>query len=433
MTTPKRLADPNATPGGQCSICNILPFFCSSRSDTLISGQISIRRSGSMKILPGSIGNIRGFTTLGKYVGIKAGRLDFAVIFSDRPCSAAAVYTKNRVKGAPLYVTMEHLKGGRAQAIVVNSGIANVCTGQRGIRDAKATASLAAAELGISPKDVLVASTGLIGAYLPMGKIRRGIRGMKKSLSKMGRAADAILTTDTVRKEICVKEGNFTVAGIAKGSGMISPNMATMLAFICTDAKIAPPRLSAMLREAVASSFNMMTIDMDTSTSDMCIALANGSAGSVDESEFRSALSYVCAELAKKIAADGEGASKLMEVRVRNAASLKSARLLAKSVVSSNLVKCALYGSDPNWGRLLCAMGNSGAAFDERKVDVWFGSKRIVRRGVAAKADAGQIRRLMDGKELLITIDMNAGHAQAVAYGCDMTEDYVRINAHYHT
>ena len=386
-----------------------------------------------MKILPGSIGNIRGFTTLGRHVGIKAGKLDFAVIFSDSQCSAAAVYTKNRVKGAPLCVTRKHLRDGRAQAIVANSGIANVCTGRRGIRDAELTARLAARELGIKKEDVLVASTGLIGAYLPMGKIRRGIRGMKKGLSKMGRAADAILTTDTVRKEICVREGNFTIAGIAKGSGMVSPNMATMLAFICTDAQIAPGRLSAMLREAVASSFNMTTVDMDTSTSDMCVVLANGRAGKVDGAKFRSALSFVCTQLAKKIAADGEGASKLVEVRVMNAAGLKSARLLAKSIVSSNLVKCAIYGGDPNWGRLLCAMGNSGARFDERKVDVYFGGRRIVRGGVAAKTGAAQARRLMDGKELLVTVDMHAGRAQATAYGCDMTEDYVRINAHYHT
>ena len=386
-----------------------------------------------MKMMQGSIGDIRGFTTLGKHIGIKAGKLDFAVIFSDTQCSAAAVYTKNRVKGAPLYVTMAHLKGGRAQAIVVNSGIANVCTGKRGITDAEETARLAAAELGIKKEDVLVASTGLIGAYLPMQKIRRGIAGMKKSLSKFGRAADAILTTDIVRKEVCVKAKGFRIAGIAKGSGMICPNMATMLAFICTDAKVSPSRLRALLRKAVGSSFNMLTVDMDTSTSDMCIVLANGRAGNVDEREFQSALSCVCTELAKKIAADGEGASKLVIASVENAADGKGARKLAKAVVGSNLVKCALYGHDPNWGRLLSAMGNAGVAFDAAKVDVYFGARRIVKGGVAAKINRGEIVRLMEGKELLIRIDMNAGRAKAEAYGCDMTEDYVRINAHYHT
>ncbi len=386
-----------------------------------------------MRILQGSIGNVPGFTSLGKHIGIKAGRLDFAVIFSDTPCSAAAVYTKNRVKGAPLYVTMEHLKGGRAQAIVANSGIANVCTGRRGISDAKETARLAALELGIRKEDVLVASTGLIGAYLPMRKIKRGIAGVKKSLSKMGRAADAILTTDIVRKEVCLKAKGFRIAGIAKGSGMISPNMATMLAFICTDAKISPPRLRAMLKKAVEDSFNMLTVDMDTSTSDMCIVLANGRSGRVDEAEFQLALSRVCTELAKKIAADGEGASKLVIAEVQSARDAAGARKLAKAVVGSNLVKCALYGNDPNWGRLLCAMGNSGVAFDEGKVDVYFGLKRIVKGGVAAKIEREEIVRLMDRKELLVRIDMNAGRASARAYGCDMTEDYVRINAHYHT
>ena len=386
-----------------------------------------------MKPLAGSIGNVPGFTSLGKHIGIKKGKLDFAVIYSDVVCSAAAVYTKNRVKGAPLYVTMEHLKDGKAQAIVVNSGVANVCTGRKGVEDARRTAALAARELGIKKEDVLVASTGMIGAYLPMGKIKRGIAGIRGKLSKESRAADAILTTDIVRKEACVRGGGFTVAGIAKGSGMIHPCLATMLAFICTDADVAPLKLSAMLKKAVADSFNMMTVDMDTSTSDMCIVLANGHAGEVDGQKFQQALTHVCTALARKIARDGEGASKLLVVTVKNAADEKSAKKLAKAVVGSNLVKCAIYGNDPNWGRLLCAMGNSGAAFDERKVDVHFGKKAIVRGGVAAKTDREEIRRLMDKKELQITIGMNAGKAQATAYGCDMTEDYVRLNAHYST
>ena len=386
-----------------------------------------------MESLSGSLENVRGFTAVGKHIGIKKERPDFAVIFSDRVCSAAAVYTKNKVKGAPLYLTMEHLRDGKAQAIVVNSGVANVCTGLRGMEDAKRTAEIAAKELGIKKEDVLIASTGLIGAYLPMDKIEKGLSGIKNELSAESKVAEAILTTDTAKKEVCVREGNFTIAGIAKGSGMIHPNMATMLSFICTDAQIAPERLDAMLRKAVGSSFNMMTVDMDTSTSDMCVVLANGHAGKVDEGKFQSALTCVCTELAKKIARDGEGATKLVCVTVKNAADERAARRLAKAVVSSNLVKCAIYGNDPNWGRLLCAMGNSGASFEETKVDVYFGGRLIVKGGVAAQIDQAEVKGLMDVKELQITIDMNAGSANATAYGCDMTEEYIRINAHYHT
>lgn len=386
-----------------------------------------------MKLLPGNISNVRGFTAVGKHIGIKKERPDFAVIFSDRACSAAAVYTKNKVKGAPLYLTMEHLTDGKAQAIVVNSGVANVCTGLKGMEDARKTAEIAANELGIRKEDVLIASTGLIGAYLPMGKIEKGLSGIKGELSAESNIAEAILTTDTVKKEVCVRDGNFTIAGIAKGSGMIHPNMATMLSFICTDAEISPERLDAMLRKAVASSFNMMTVDMDTSTSDMCVVLANGHAGQVDGGKFEAALLHVCTELAKKIARDGEGATKLVSVTVKNAADEEAARKLAKAVVSSNLVKCAIYGNDPNWGRLLCAMGNSGASFEETKVDVYFGEKLIVKGGVAAQIDADEVKGLMGVKELQIIIDMNAGGADATAYGCDMTEEYIRINAHYHT
>ena len=328
-----------------------------------------------MKIVKGNITNVEGITAVGKAVGIKKDKLDFALISSDIVCNAAAVYTQNSVKGAPLYVTKNHIKDGTAQAIVINSGIANVCTGEKGIEDAKKMCELTADELGIKSSDVIVASTGLIGAYLPMDKIESGIKGIKSELSKENDIAQAILTTDTIKKEICVKEDNFTIGAVAKGAGMVHHNMATMLSFICTDADMGADKLNKILKNAVNDSFNMMSVDMDTSTSDMCVILANGKAGKVDENKFQEALTYVCKELAKKVASDGEGATKLIIVNVKNAKN--GAKKLAKSIISSNLFKCAAYGNDPNWGRILCAMGNSGVEFEETKVDVYFGDKLI--------------------------------------------------------
>lgn len=386
-----------------------------------------------MKLVKGNITEVKGITALGKNAGIRKNKPDFAVIFSDKLCNAAAVYTKNTVKGAPLHLTKNHLENGKAQAIVINSGIANVCTGEKGIKDAEKMAELTAKELGIDSDNVLVASTGLIGAFLPMDKIEAAVKGIKKELSKNSKVAEAILTTDLVKKEICVKEDNFTIAAIAKGAGMVHPNMATMLSFICTDADVSSDKLNSMLKKAADNSFNMMTVDMDTSTSDMCIILANGYAGKVNEKKFEYALSFVCREMAKKIAADGEGATKLIGVNVKNAKDELSAKMLAKTVVSSNLFKCAAYGNDPNWGRILCALGNTGIAFDALKVDVYFGNKIIVKSGITADFDYKEIKRIMSRKEMHITIDMHQGNAAATAYGCDMTEEYIRINAHYHT
>ena len=243
-----------------------------------------------MEIVKGDITKVKGISAVGKAIGIKKNKLDFGVIYSDRICNAAAVYTQNSVKGAPLLVTKEHLRDGKSQAIVINSGVANVCTGEKGITDAKETAELAANELNVKIEDVLVASTGLIGAYLPMDKIQEGISGIKNELSKDSNIAEAILTTDSLKKEVCVKEDNFTIAGIAKGAGMVHPNMATMLAFICTDAEIPSEELQKMIKRAVDISFNMTTVDMDTSTSDMCVIMANGYAGKADEEKFQNAL-----------------------------------------------------------------------------------------------------------------------------------------------
>ena len=387
-----------------------------------------------MQLLKNNVCAPKGFKALGKAAGIKkSGNLDLAVIYSDKLADAAAVYTSNKVKGAPLIVTKKHLSNGKAQAIIVNSGIANVCTGKIGIKNAEDTAKIAAKELEINAVDVLVASTGLIGAYLPMDKIKSGLNGIKKALTANSSAAKAIMTTDTIEKEIAVKIGNFTIGAIAKGSGMIHPNMATMLCFITTDAKISSKKLVKFLKNSVSKSFNMMSVDMDTSTSDMAIILANGLAGKVDENKFQNALDYVCMELAKKIARDGEGATKLVEVEVKNAATKSDAQKLAKSIIASSLVKCAIFGNDPNWGRLMCAMGNSNAKFKENLVDIYFGGERMAGNGTASNFNLEKIRKLMDTGTLKITIDVRQGKESATAYGCDMTYDYVKINARYST
>lgn len=386
-----------------------------------------------MKIFKGNLSDVKGITTLGKAIGIKKNKLDFGIIYSDKVCNTAAVYTQNNVKGAPLYITKDHLNDGKSQAIIINSGIANVCTGKKGLNDAKEITKLAAKELNINYKDVLVASTGLIGAFLPMDKIKDGIKNIKNELSKDGEIAKAILTTDLVQKEITIKQDNFTISGNAKGSGMVHPNMATMLCFICTDADIQSNILNLMLKKSLNKSFNMMTIDMDTSTSDMCVLMANGYAGKVDEKSFQNALDKLCIELAKMVAADGEGATKLIEIEVKNASTKKDAKNIAKSIVSSNLFKCAVYGNDPNWGRILCAMGNSGINFNENNVDVYFGDNIIVKDGITSKFNYQKIKNIMSKKKLIVTVDLKSGDKIAKAWGCDMTEDYIKINAHYHT
>jgi glutamate N-acetyltransferase/amino-acid N-acetyltransferase len=385
-----------------------------------------------MQFLKNNVCAPKGFKAIGKAVGIKkSGKPDFAIIFSKVLADAAAVYTSNRVKGAPLIVTKKHLKDDKAQAIVVNSGVANVCTGKKGIKDAEDTTKLVGKELKINPKNVIIASTGLIGAYLPINKIKKGVKGVKSKLSRSSNAAEAIMTTDTVKKEIAVKVDNFTIGAIAKGSGMIHPNMATMLCFITTDAKIDSKKLNYFLKNSVNKSFNMISVDMDTSTSDMVAIMANGLAGKVNEKKFQDALDFICIELAKKIAKDGEGSTKLIEVEVKNAITKANAEKLAKSVVTSNLVKCAVFGNDPNWGRIMCVIGNSEAKFKENLVDIYFGKELIVKNGVAKKFNLNKVRNIMK-KDFKITIDVKQGKEKAIAYGCDMSYDYIKINAEYH-
>jgi glutamate N-acetyltransferase/amino-acid N-acetyltransferase len=388
-----------------------------------------------VKHLSGSFANIPGFTSLGKQVGIKPAGKDFAVLLSDKACTAAAVYTSNQIQGAPLSVTKQHLNDNTAQAVVVNSGIANVATGEQGIKNAAQTAALVAAELGIKEEDVLVASTGVIGPQLPMEKISAGIQGIKGELSADGDFAEAILTTDTRKKEICITAHGFTIAGCAKGSGMIAPDMATMLSFIATDATVSGNDLSDILKSCVAASFNMMSVDMDNSTSDMVVVLANGTVDA-DMAQFKEALSYVCRELAKMVARDGEGATKLIISETRGAYSEADARKVAKSIITSNLVKTAIYGNDPNWGRLMMALGNSNAEkIEQDAVEIWINESLIVQGGVAVPDyDAEKLSAILaSNKEITIVINLNQGTYSAEAYGCDMSEDYIKINAVYTT
>lgn len=386
-----------------------------------------------MKLIKNNITAAYGFSALGKCIGIKKGKKDFAVIYSDKICTAAAVYTKNKVKGAPLYVNMDHLKNGKAQAIVINSGIANVATGKKGIDDAITTCKLAAKELKIDPYDVLVASTGIIGKNLPMEIMKNGIKGIKKQLKKVNQAAEAILTTDTMKKEIAVKVDNFTIGAIAKGSGMIHPNMATMLCFITTDADLSSSELKKCLVNSVNESFNMVSVDMDTSTSDMVVVMSSN-AKKADKAKFQEALNFVCKEMAKKIAYDGEGATKLIEVNVKNAKTKEDAVKISKRVICSPLFKCAMFGNDPNWGRIMCAIGNSDAYFRQDKVDITLQNKIIVKNGVEVKDfNAKLISKSLKKDRVIVMINLNLGKEQATAYGCDMSYDYVEINADYHT
>lgn len=398
-------------------------------------------------LVPGGVTAPKGFQAAGVAAQIrKKGRRDLAVIYSQVPAVAAALYTQNRVKAAPVLVTREHLAGRTAQAIVVNSGIANACTGEQGLADARQMALWTGEMLGIAPEHVVVASTGVMGVPLPMQKIEAGIRRAVKELSVAGggAAAEAIMTTDTTPKEYAVKftcgGKEITVGGIAKGSGMIHPNLATMLAFIATDAAVSPDALYDALRWAGDRSFNAVTVDGDTSTNDMVVCLANGLAGNEpitghgsDFLLFRDALFAVCRELAKMIARDGEGASKFLEVRVKGAACEEDGRTIARAVAGSSLVKAALFGEDANWGRILSAAGNAGVSFEPDKVDIYLGDLQVAARGTGLSFDEDRARSILEGREVIITLDLKQGDAEAVAWGCDLSFDYVRINAQYRT
>lgn len=386
--------------------------------------------------------SVKGIHVIGKHCGIKPiGKRDLAVIYSEKIASAAGVFTTNKVKGAPVILSIERLEHtGKAQAIVINSGNSNVCTGEQGYKDAVTMAQLTADELSIDEKQVLVSSTGIIGFPLPMDKIAHGLKGiggiLKKSESQTSlaaeQAAEAIMTTDTTVKQISATVGKCTIGAMAKGSGMIHPNMATMLAFIATDAAYTAEQLQAMLKKSVDKSFNMIAVDNDTSTSDSVYLLANGMNGSVDEQEFQKALDYVCIELAKMIARDGEGATKLMEVVVRGASDECAAKTIAKSVVQSYLVKSA-FGVMPIFGRVMAAVGYSGVEINPNTIDISFGDECVVNKGLKTLYDKQRIQKILSKDHITIFINLHDGESTATAWGCDLTEKYVQINAGYYT
>ena len=404
-----------------------------------------------MKTISGGICAAKGFKASGVHCGIRKNRTkkDIALIVSEVRAHAAAVYTTNLVKGAPLTVTKQHIADGFAQAVICNSGNANTCNAN-GIEIAERMSDLVAKELNIAAGDVVVASTGVIGQPLNIEPIAAGIPVLVKELSENGgeAAAEGIMTTDTVKKEIAVA---FTLGGktchlggIAKGSGMIHPNMATMLVFLTTDAAISTEMLEKALKHDVQNTFNMTSVDGDTSTNDMVTILANGMAGNeeittdgADFATFMKALNTVTVYLCRMIAGDGEGATKLLECKVGGAADDKTAKTVAKSVICSSLLKAAMFGADANWGRVLCAIGYSGADVDVHKVDVTFrspkGTVAVCQNGAGIDFSEEIAKEILLEKEIEILIELNSGDASATAFGCDLTYDYVKINGDYRT
>jgi glutamate N-acetyltransferase/amino-acid N-acetyltransferase len=398
-----------------------------------------------LKKISGGITAPKGYKATGKHIGLKKLKPDLALLVSQVPAQGAGMFTTNLVQAAPVQVTKEHLEQkGSIRAVVVNSANANACTGMRGIADAREMTAQVAKEIGCRPEEVLVASTGVIGVDLPMEKLQVGIKSIIPLLKEDGggEAAEAILTTDTFSKEYALEfelDGKTVrMGGMTKGSGMIHPNMATMLAFITTDAAISRPLLEKALREATAQSFNMISVDRDTSTNDMVVVMANGLAGNSEiqaENEdyqvFCQALFEVTQQLAKMIAKDGEGATKLVEIEVRGAQSQDVARTVARSIASSNLVKSAIFGEDANWGRILCAAGYSGATFEVEKVEIFLGDLKVAEKGRGIDFSEERAKAILGQEEVKISVDLNSGSFQATAWTCDLTFDYIKINASY--
>ena len=403
-----------------------------------------------MTFIPGGITAPAGFLAAGVHCGIRRNRSkrDLALIFADRLCNAAAVYTTNLVKAAPVHLTMEHLRDGKARAILVNSGNANACA-PGGMEAAKECVNAAAAALGIMPEEIIVNSTGVIGQPLPVDVITNAIPELVGALSAdSDPVAEAIMTTDTFAKSFAVRfmigGKPVVIGGIAKGSGMIHPNMATMLAFLTTDCAICPDLLKEALQDSASRTYNRISVDGDTSTNDMTAILASGAAGNAEIAEkgedyntFLAALNAVNLKLAKEIARDGEGATKLITCRVGGAACEETAVVLAKSVISSSLVKSMIFGMDANVGRVLCALGYSGAQFDTSAVDIAFSSSagrvEVVKQGVGLCFDEELAKAILTPDEVTIDVILHAGSAAAEAYGCDLTYDYVKINGDYRT
>ncbi len=389
-----------------------------------------------IRMIKGGVCAARGFVAGSTGCGIKTGRVvrdDLAVVFSEAPATAAATFTTNKVKAAPVRISVEHMRAGRARAVVLNSGNANACTGPAGMADARAMAAATADSLGLKPSQVLVCSTGRIGVPMPMPAILRGIASVKTARSGGTGAAKAIMTSDTFAKEIAIevatRDGCFRIGGMAKGAGMIDPNMATMLCVVTTDAIIAAPVLRLALRESVEDSFNRITIDGDMSTNDTVIALANSASGiSPSPKTLRDALDTVTRGLARMIVSDGEGVSRFVEVEVRRAASSADARRAAEAIANSTLVKCAWAGGDPNWGRILDAVGYCGAKMDEAKTDIFYDALPVATGGVVARTAAKLLRAVAAKKAFRVTVDLKVGKASHVVWTTDLTEEYVRLN-----
>ena len=406
----------------------------------------------NFKFIDGSVTSPKGFTANGVCAGVKAGnttKRDLAMIYCERPCSAAAIFTKNIVKSDTIYITQKHLENGIAQAVIVNSGNANACNPD-GTEKAEAMCELAADALGIDVNDVIVASTGVIGQALPIEPIKKGVEAMKGTLSKDGgtNAAEAIMTTDTVKKqwalELELDGKTVTIGGIAKGSGMIHINMGTTLSFVTTDAAISSEMLKSALVEAADVSYNMVSVDGDTSTNDTLAIMASGLAGNTEITEknaeyrtFTEALTAAFKAVAKKLAADGEGATKLVICKVEGAKDDKNAKTIAKSIICSSLVKAAMFGADANCGRILCAIGYSGAEVDVKKIDVSYKSAKgeilVCKDGCGLAFDEDKAKEILLENEIDILVALGDGNSSAEAYGCDLTYDYVKINGDYRT
>lgn len=403
-----------------------------------------------MKIIDGGVCAAKGFSANGVHCGIRKNKekRDLSLIFSEKRATAAAVYTTNLVKGAPLAVTKKHLADGMAQAVICNSGNANTCNAN-GIEIAEQMSELTAKELGISADDVIVASTGVIGQPLSIEPIAGSMAALADGLgAKSDLAAEGIMTTDTVKKDVAVSfeigGRECRIGGIAKGSGMIHPNMATMLVFITTDCAVSGKMLQKALSTDISSTFNMVSVDGDTSTNDMVTVLANGMAGNpeiTDDGEdfkiFMQALNTVTVHLCRAIAGDGEGATKMLECAVSGAADEQTAKTVAKSVICSSLTKAAMFGADANWGRVLCSIGYSGADVDVNKIDVAFASVKgeipVCRNGAGVDFSEEMAKKILLEKEITIKVALNSGESRATAWGCDLTYDYVKINGDYRT
>ena len=422
------------------------------RTSVIASGAVGATKQSApnhgIHGLPGGITAPKGFRAVGIHCGVKKSKKDLCLLVSDVPASAAVVLTTNRVQAAPVLVTREQMGRSRVfRAIVVNSGNANACTGDRGLEDAWAMVGATASALDVGRDEVLVSSTGVIGQFLPIGTITEGIKEAAAFLSQEGggAAAEAIITTDTFVKEHALEFDcngvRVTMGGMAKGSGMIAPNMATMLAFVTTDAAVSPAVLHSALSRAADRSFNRISVDGDTSTNDMVAVLANGESGAEPLTEaggpqyeaFYAALEEMLVTLSKMIVKDGEGATKFIEINVTGAADESSAVKAARAIANSNLVKTAINGEDANWGRILAAVGYSGIDFDPSNVEIFFGSVPILRRNYTIDFSEEEAKRVLGRKEITITVSLHQGEAHASFWTCDLSKEYVAINANYRT